>query len=142
MIILTIKSLWICCWIFLFVLRNDKMKAVDILVKDLKVFSQFNEDLFKELTHLLTLDNFRYLVLFLLNELWNLRSVFYCFLRHGLMIEYRENEQLSKYGNTKAARNIMFLEIKKLIESNPVFRDKLVFPSMKSSRLRTLINHR
>ncbi|CAL5198924.1 unnamed protein product [Lathyrus oleraceus] len=91
--------------------RNDKMKAVDILVKDLKVFSQFNEDLFKELTHLLTLDNFR------------------------------ENEQLSKYGNTKAARNIMFLEIKKLIESNPVFRDKLVFPSMKSSRLRTLINH-
>lgn len=45
------------------------MKAVDILVKDLKVFSQFNEDLFKELTHLLTLDNFRYLVWFLLNEL-------------------------------------------------------------------------
>ncbi|CAI8610702.1 unnamed protein product [Vicia faba] len=91
--------------------RNDKMKAVDVLVKDLKVFSQFNEDLFKELTHLLTLENFR------------------------------ENEQLSKYGDTKAARNIMFLEIKKLIESNPVFRDKLVFPSMKSSRLRTLINH-
>ncbi|CAK8563731.1 unnamed protein product [Lathyrus sativus] len=91
--------------------RNDKMKAVDILVKDLKVFSQFNEDLFKELTHLITLDNFR------------------------------ENEQLSKYAGTKAARNIMFLEIKKLIESNPVLRDKLVFPSMKSSRLRTLINH-
>ncbi|KAL5060257.1 hypothetical protein RYX36_031861, partial [Vicia faba] len=91
--------------------RNDKMKAVDVLVKDLKVFSKFNEDLFKELTHLLTLENFR------------------------------ENEQLSKYGDTRAARNIMFLEIKKLIESNPVFRDKLVFPSMKSSRLRTLINH-
>ena len=36
------------------------MKAVEILVKDLKVFSAFNEELFKEITHLLTLDNFRY----------------------------------------------------------------------------------
>jgi hypothetical protein len=42
------------------VLRNDKVKAVEILVKDLKVFSAFNEELFKEITHLLTLDNFRY----------------------------------------------------------------------------------
>ena len=33
---------------------------MDILVKDLKVFSAFNEDLFKEITQLLTLDNFRY----------------------------------------------------------------------------------
>lgn len=40
--------------------RLDRTKAVDILVKDLKVFSSFNEDLFKEITHLLTLDNFRY----------------------------------------------------------------------------------
>lgn len=29
-------------------------------MKDLKVFSAFNEDLFKEITQLLTLDNFRY----------------------------------------------------------------------------------
>ena len=33
---------------------------MDILVKDLKVFAAFNEDLFKEITQLLTLDNFRY----------------------------------------------------------------------------------
>lgn len=33
---------------------------MDVLVKDLKVFSSFNEDLFKEITQLLTLDNFRY----------------------------------------------------------------------------------
>lgn len=90
--------------------RNDKVKAVEILVKDLKVFSAFNEELFKEITHLLTLDNFR------------------------------ENEQLSKYGDTKSARNIMLSELKKLIEANPLFRDKLVFPSLKASRLRTLIN--
>jgi hypothetical protein len=40
--------------------RQDRAKAVEILVKDLKVFSAFNEDLFKEITQLLTLDNFRY----------------------------------------------------------------------------------
>ncbi|KAL8553899.1 hypothetical protein ACS0TY_002242 [Phlomoides rotata] len=90
--------------------RQDKAKAVEILVNDLKVFSTFNEDLYKEITQLLTLSNFR------------------------------ENEQLSKYGDTKTARSIMLIELKKLIEANPLFREKLVFPTLKSSRLRTLIN--
>ncbi|OVA18707.1 WD40 repeat [Macleaya cordata] len=90
--------------------RHDRAKAVEILVKDLKVFSTFNEELFKEITQLLTLENFR------------------------------ENEQLSKYGDTKSARSIMLMELKKLIEANPLFRDKLVFPTLKTSRLRTLIN--
>ncbi|KAJ8650557.1 hypothetical protein MRB53_003580 [Persea americana] len=90
--------------------RQDRAKAVEILVKDLKVFASFNEELFKEITQLLTLENFR------------------------------QNEQLSKYGDTKSARNIMLLELKKLIEANPLFRDKLAFPSFKTSRLRTLIN--
>ncbi|KAH9683637.1 Topless-related protein 2 [Citrus sinensis] len=90
--------------------RHDRAKAVEILVKDLKVFSTFNEELFKEITQLLTLENFR------------------------------ENEQLSKYGDTRSARTIMLVELKKLIEANPLFRDKLVFPSLKTSRLRTLIN--
>ncbi|KAG9138166.1 hypothetical protein Leryth_001396 [Lithospermum erythrorhizon] len=90
--------------------KQDKAKAVDILVNDLKVFSTFNEDLFKEITQLLTLTNFR------------------------------ENEQLSKYGDTKTARSIMLIELKKLIEANPLFREKLVFPTLRASRLRTLIN--
>ncbi|XP_047307571.1 topless-related protein 4-like isoform X2 [Impatiens glandulifera] len=90
--------------------RKDRSTAVEILVKDLKVFAAFNEDLFKEITQLLTLENFR------------------------------DNEQLSKYGDTKSARNIMLAELKKLIEANPLFRDKLAFPSLKNSRLRTLIN--
>ncbi|CAD6246767.1 unnamed protein product [Miscanthus lutarioriparius] len=90
--------------------RHDRAKAVEILVKDLKVFASFNEELFKEITQLLTLENFR------------------------------QNEQLSKYGDTKSARNIMLLELKKLIEANPLFRDKLNFPPFKASRLRTLIN--
>ncbi|KAG5524381.1 hypothetical protein RHGRI_031142 [Rhododendron griersonianum] len=90
--------------------RQDRAKAVETLVKDLKVFASFNEELFKEITQLLTLDNFR------------------------------QNEQLSKYGDTKSARNIMLIELKKLIEANPLFRDKLTFPAFKASRLRTLIN--
>ncbi|CAL9194584.1 protein TPR3-like [Musa acuminata AAA Group] len=90
--------------------KHDRAKAVEILVKDLKVFASFNEELFKEITQLLTLENFR------------------------------ENEQLSKYGDTKSARTIMLVELKKLIEANPLFRDKLQFPNLKSSRLRTLIN--
>ncbi|KAG6389672.1 hypothetical protein SASPL_151145 [Salvia splendens] len=90
--------------------RDDRPKAVEILVKDLKVFASFNEDLFKEITQLLTLDNFR------------------------------QNEQLSKYGDTRSARNIMLVELKKLIEANPLFRDKLTLPTFKASRLRTLIN--
>lgn len=42
--------------------RNDRSKAVEILVKDLKVFASFNEELFKEITQLLTLENFRQVI--------------------------------------------------------------------------------
>ncbi|KAF3447082.1 hypothetical protein FNV43_RR12262 [Rhamnella rubrinervis] len=90
--------------------KLDRTKAVDILVKDLKVFASFNEDLFKEITQLLTLENFR------------------------------ENEQLSAYKDTKTARAIMLVELKKLIEANPLLREKLQFPNLKTSRLRMLIN--
>ncbi|GMP39601.1 hypothetical protein CsSME_00010368 [Camellia sinensis var. sinensis] len=62
--------------------KKDRAKAMDVLVKDLKVFSTFNEDLFKEITQLLTLENFR------------------------------DNEQLSKYGDTKSARSIILAELK------------------------------
>ncbi|RRT68976.1 hypothetical protein BHM03_00019315 [Ensete ventricosum] len=44
---------------FVSVIRHDRAKAVEILVKDLKVFASFNEELFKEITQLLTLENFR-----------------------------------------------------------------------------------
>ncbi|XP_020595497.1 protein TPR3-like [Phalaenopsis equestris] len=90
--------------------KRERAKAVEILMKDIKVFAAFNEELFKEITQLLTLENFR------------------------------ENEQLSKYGDTKSARSVMLSELKKLIEANPLFRDKLQFPNLKNSRLRTLIN--
>ncbi|XP_039019288.1 topless-related protein 1-like [Hibiscus syriacus] len=90
--------------------KLDRTKALDILTKDLKVFSSFNEDLFKEITQLLTLDNFR------------------------------ENEQLSTYRDAKTARSNMLIELNKLIEANPLLCDKLQFPNIKNSRLRMLIN--
>ncbi|XP_065630532.1 topless-related protein 4-like [Quercus suber] len=90
--------------------RHDHAKAVEILVKDLKEFSKFNEGIFKEMALLLNLGNFR------------------------------EKEQLSKYGDTKSARAIVLAVIKKLIEANPLFHDKLQFPTLKNLRLRTLIN--
>ncbi|KAF8393174.1 hypothetical protein HHK36_021415 [Tetracentron sinense] len=39
--------------------RRDRAKALDILVKELKVFSTFNDGVFKQLTELLFLENFR-----------------------------------------------------------------------------------
>ncbi|PWZ10158.1 Protein TPR1 [Zea mays] len=51
-----------------------------------------------------------------------------------------ENEQLSNYGDTKSARTVILVELKKLIKANPLLQEKLVFPTLKASRLRTLIN--
>ncbi|PWA78485.1 hypothetical protein CTI12_AA207230 [Artemisia annua] len=95
--------------------RNDHPKACQILHKDLKVFSGFNQELYKEVT---------------------------TFGSRELQHVFRENEQLSKYADAKTARSVMLAELKKLIEANPLFRDKLRYPSFKSQRLRTLINQR
>mmetsp|Transcript_2085 Transcript_2085/g.13451 ORF Transcript_2085/g.13451 Transcript_2085/m.13451 type:complete len:1075 (-) Transcript_2085:750-3974(-) len=89
---------------------QEKTTALDILTKDLKVFQALNSELYEEMTGLLVLDNFR------------------------------ENEKLAHYGDARTARALMFLELKKLIESNPVFLDKLEFPKMHPSRLRTVVN--
>lgn len=51
-------------FLFLFC-RHDRAKAVEILVKDLKEFSKFNEGIFTEMTLLLNLGNFRYVECFL-----------------------------------------------------------------------------
>ncbi|KAF9662879.1 hypothetical protein SADUNF_Sadunf18G0100400 [Salix dunnii] len=92
--------------------KGDRAKAVEILVKGLRVFAAIKEEMFKEITQLLTLENFR------------------------------DNEQLSKYGDTKSARGIMLVELKRLIEANPLIRGKLQFPALKNPGLRTLINQR
>ncbi|KAL1803119.1 hypothetical protein ACET3Z_031766 [Daucus carota] len=60
----------------------------------------------------------------------------------GLMTWLRENEHatIQVYGDMVEARGVMMTELKKVIEANPVFNDKLVFPSLRSSRLPALIN--
>ncbi|XWS17843.1 hypothetical protein CRYUN_Cryun33cG0103100 [Craigia yunnanensis] len=90
--------------------NNDRAKALDILMKDLKVFAHGNEELFREMTQLLTLDDFR------------------------------EHELLSMYGDSESSRKLLMDELKKLFEANPVLHGKLKFPSIKSLRLRRLIN--
>lgn len=109
------------------------------------MFSTFNEELFKEITQLLTLENFRYDNFFSIVVVLSC-LVFVLFLQYFSLFDwlsiFRDNEQLSKYGDTKSARGIMLAELKKLIEANPLFRDKLQFPTLKNSRLRTLINQR
>nr|XP_017224939.1 PREDICTED: topless-related protein 3-like [Daucus carota subsp. sativus] len=90
--------------------RKDKIEALHILENELKVFSRVKNDLYRDMTLLLSLDNFR------------------------------ENEHLSKYGNMVEARGTMMMELKKIIGANPVFNGKLEFPSLRSARLRTLVN--
>ncbi|KAK2659846.1 hypothetical protein Ddye_006379 [Dipteronia dyeriana] len=90
--------------------RNERGQAVEILINDLKVFASCNEGLYKEITHLVTLENLR------------------------------DNELLAGYIDAENARTMIANELKNLLESNPVFRDKLVFPNMKHSRLRQLVN--
>ncbi|XP_068484124.1 topless-related protein 1-like isoform X1 [Phaseolus vulgaris] len=89
---------------------DNRTKALDILVKDLKVFSSGREELFKELTQLLTINNIR------------------------------ENASLSTYGETNSVRRIVADSIMKLIEGNPEFHEKLKCPTFKTQRLYHLLN--
>ncbi|KAL5190015.1 Topless-related protein 1 [Glycine soja] len=89
---------------------DDRAKALDILIKDLKVFSSGHEELFNEMTQLLIINNIR------------------------------EHASLSTYGDTNSVRKIVADDIKKVIEANPVFHGKLKCPVFKSQRLRYLLN--
>ncbi|KAF3510527.1 hypothetical protein F2Q69_00000344 [Brassica cretica] len=91
--------------------KRDHAKALDIFFKDLKVFEleTYNKDLFKEMSLLLTMD------------------------------DLRANPKLSTYGDTTSGRGQLFRGLEKLIKANPLLRDKLQFPVLETSRLRTLI---
>ncbi|CAI9092663.1 OLC1v1027973C2 [Oldenlandia corymbosa var. corymbosa] len=91
--------------------KHDTMNALDILLKDLKVFASTNEQLYRELTSLLTLDDFR---------------------EHPLLS--------STYGDVISARRQMMDEIRPIIKENPLFLGKVEFPQVEKSRLRRLIN--
>lgn len=85
--------------------RHDSSKALEILKKELKVFSVGYEGLFKDLTLLLTLDDFR------------------------------QHESLVMYEDTNIARQSLSIDVKKLIAANPLLYDKLEFPKIRNQSL-------
>ncbi|XP_065849213.1 topless-related protein 1-like [Euphorbia lathyris] len=90
--------------------KNDRAKALEILINDLKVFASENEELYTEMARLLTFN------------------------------DIREHDSLSTYKDAESARKLIMLELKTIIEASPVFCDKLEFPAVKCQRLRRLIN--
>ncbi|WVZ19558.1 hypothetical protein V8G54_006880 [Vigna mungo] len=89
---------------------HDRGKALDILLKDLKVFFPGHEELFNEMTQLLTVN------------------------------DIREHASLSTYGDANSVRKIVAGAIIKLIEENPELHGKLKFPTFKKQRLYYLLN--
>ncbi|TXG62209.1 hypothetical protein EZV62_013572 [Acer yangbiense] len=102
--------------------RNERGQAVEILVNDLKVFAAHNEDLVSNLVFELVL------------------MLFFRQIKENHMVFCRDNELLASYRDAESARKMVAKELKNLLESNPVFRDKLAFPNIKHSRLKQLMN--
>lgn len=90
--------------------RHESSTALDILLKDLKVFAQSNKELYKEMAQLLALD------------------------------DIRENDSLASYGDTVSARKRVLTELRAVIEANPLLQGRIRFPQINKSRLRRLIN--
>ncbi|KAL7121731.1 hypothetical protein ACP275_01G001800 [Erythranthe tilingii] len=90
--------------------KRESAAALDILVKDLKVFEQSNKELYKEMTQLLTMPNFR------------------------------EHSELTSYGDTLTVRRSIINEMRAVIQANPILHGKTNFPPINKSRLRRLIN--
>ncbi|XP_004514730.1 protein TPR3-like [Cicer arietinum] len=89
---------------------NNRSEALDILMKDLKIFASRNEELFKDLTLLLRINNIR------------------------------EHKSLSTYQDANSARKKMMDKIKKVIEQHPMLDGKLKFPAIESQRLKHMLN--
>ncbi|GAB4836826.1 hypothetical protein Ancab_001741 [Ancistrocladus abbreviatus] len=90
--------------------RHDWDKAVEVLTKELKVFSESYKDLYNEMTQLITLENFR------------------------------ENAQLAEYRDNQSARMRFLVEARKCMEANPLLHGKLQFPNISPARLKDLVN--
>ncbi|KZV47622.1 protein TOPLESS-like [Dorcoceras hygrometricum] len=90
--------------------KRDHKAALDMLLKDLKVFAQSNKELYKEMTQLLILDDFR------------------------------EHHSLATYGDTGSARKRIVKELRGVLDTNPLLQEITKFPQSGKSRLRRLIN--
>ncbi|KAG9156020.1 hypothetical protein Leryth_012087 [Lithospermum erythrorhizon] len=90
--------------------EHNHVKALDILLKDLKVFESSNNEVIREMTELLVLDDFR------------------------------THPELARYKDTMSGRKDMIGEVKVVIRATPQFQGKLQFPQFEQARLRRLIN--
>ncbi|XP_052297255.1 protein TOPLESS-RELATED PROTEIN 2-like isoform X2 [Citrus sinensis] len=88
--------------------KHERVKALDILMKDIKAFSTYNEEVFKEASLLLPLENFR------------------------------QHESLARYGDPKTERRNVVRGLKQCIQENPAFSGKLLFPITSTSCLQRL----
>ncbi|KAH7574098.1 hypothetical protein JRO89_XS03G0251500 [Xanthoceras sorbifolium] len=92
--------------------KQDRVKALDILLNEFKVFAQYNDRIFKEAILLLPLDNFR------------------------------QHESLATYGDPKLERIQIVHGLVKFLQENPALKGKLVFPFANGNpSLRQLIYH-
>ncbi|KAJ4707840.1 TOPLESS-related [Melia azedarach] len=89
--------------------KHERVKALEILMKEFKVFAPYNEEVFKEATLLLPLENFR------------------------------QHESLAKYGDPKIERSNIMRGLKQCIQENPKLKGKLQFPVTNNSSLQRLI---
>ncbi|WZZ14429.1 hypothetical protein YC2023_107518 [Brassica napus] len=69
------------------------------------------------------------------NKVYYFEIVWEFFLSFGSKGILKGEEQLSKYGDTKSAMNMMYTKLKKLIDENLLFDEKLSFAIVKYSRL-------
>ncbi|XP_022635962.1 topless-related protein 1-like, partial [Vigna radiata var. radiata] len=116
---------------------HDRDKALDILLKDLNVFFPGHEELYNEMTQLLTINDIRYNSIFSVLILYVRLMCFKIKFFLGLI---REHASLSTYGDANSVRKIVAGAIIKLIEGNPELHGKLKFPTFRRQRLYYLLN--
>ncbi|KAL3650682.1 hypothetical protein CASFOL_007085 [Castilleja foliolosa] len=90
--------------------KHEFSAALDILLKELKVFRQSNKELYHEMSQLLALDDFR------------------------------AHDSLTFYVDTLSARKQIINDLRSVIEANPLLQGRTKFPQINKSRLRRLIN--
>ncbi|CDP08429.1 unnamed protein product [Coffea canephora] len=96
--------------------KDDRKMMLDILKRDLEVFTLSQVDLYRGLKYRI--------------GIWYMTYF------------YKNQEKLSDHGDENSTRILLMAKLKRLIEANPLIGDKLQFPSLHMSRLETLVKQR
>lgn len=112
--------------------RKDRVEATEVLFNDLIMFKRINGDLFKEMVQLLNLDDIWYQFFRSFVNSHNMVNV-RCPI--SFITFYRKHESISEYGDFESVRKIIVLQLKNIIEANPLFIGKLKSLNIASQRL-------